>query len=184
MLKKAINLSIIAIVSTLSLSASAYTYEQRKELADTCSYANDVSDSSVFGAKSNYQEKYPTLGFISAKIDKAEKILPKTRAKVDSILNEAKKNKDAVLYAIYKNDQMTERNRKSISLSEQSADMASRSYRLEQGSLVKENQYVSQKAVKDVKKALESDRRNYGSYGQHVFSSAIELKRCEEWWGF
>lgn len=175
---------VVAILAMIfSTSAFSYSYDERNSLIQTCSYYSDVSESAIFGTPSEYGEKYPKLGLLSAKIDKVYRIKRETKIEIDAILVLAKKNKDAVQYGIFKNDRMTERTRDSITLSQHTADMASHYYKGDMQKLRKENEYVTEKAIKDVYRALKSDKRTYGKFGQYYTSSHQELLRCEEWWG-
>jgi hypothetical protein len=168
---------------SFSAGASAYNYEEQ-DLSKICSHASSVSQSSVFGSQSLYSTKYPDLGWLSAKIDKVSRVKPETRTVINEILLEAKRNKDAVQYDIYKNGRMIERTKDSITLSQQTASMSSHVYNQVTRQLYKENIYVTEKALKDVFNALKSDQETYGKAGQYMRSSYLEYQRCEEWWGF
>lgn len=157
------------------------TLEERKEKIMSCGHYDEVGPSSIFGMPSDYQSKYPEIGYLSAEIDRVAKVDPKIRKSVQVIFRDAKDKWDRLDYSLDKNRKMLKRNETEVNTTAQIADNTMRIFRNSQDELEKEQRFVLTKAQKEATSLMKSDRRKIGRE-DYTTSSWDQLEICREWW--
>lgn len=176
-----------ALLSQSVFSAGLYNNESRltnnERLAfiQNCGHFDEVGPSSIFGVPSEYNKIYPTLGYLSAELDRVAKVDSGTRKTVQTIFQDAKDKWVRLEYSLDKNKKLLRRSETEVNTTHQIKDNTMRVFESSQGQLAKEQQFVLQKAHREVLSKLQADTRFLGR-DQNVSSSMDELNSCRQWW--
>ena len=186
-----ISLIALAIMPSMTLAEGSFqrdqkereqlTLEERKEKIMSCGHYDEVGPSSIFGMPSEYQSKYPNIGYLSAQIDRVAKVDPTIRKSVQVIFRDAKDKWDRLDYSLDKNRKMLKRNETEVNTTAQIADNTMRIFRNSQDELEKEQRFVLTKAQKEATSLMKSDKRRIGRE-DYTKSSWDQLEICRDWW--
>jgi hypothetical protein len=185
---------LFTLVFSSSLSFADYTVgnqpddkqksmKEREALVRACGHYDEVGPSSIFGLPSEYNERYPGIGTLSAEIDRTGRVKPETRKFVQETFQDAKDKWERLDYSLDKNRKLLKRSEKEVNTTAKIKDDTMQFFSSSQGKLAEEKRFVIQKAQKESISRMKADKERLNR-DTFTPSSWDQLGVCRDWWIF